>query len=75
MPSKFGIVVSKRLSKLAVVRNRTKRRFTEIIRRNLQHMPYNYLVVIVPTSEALTATHEELSIEINKALQTHFISR
>ncbi|MEA2088332.1 MAG: ribonuclease P protein component [Patescibacteria group bacterium] len=45
--SKFGIIVSNKISKKAVVRNRIKRQIREIIRLNLENIKKGFDIVII----------------------------
>lgn len=50
--SRFGIVVSKKISKSAVTRNRVKRRISEIVRTNLNRNNGFDIVIIAKTGIA-----------------------
>ena len=60
--SRFSVVVSKKVHKSAVGRNRIRRRIYEIIRHELPSIrsPHD-VAVMVFSSEVLTMPHEELS--------------
>lgn len=45
--SRFGFVVSQKISKKAVIRNKIKRRLREIIRNNLDKIKKNYNVIFI----------------------------
>lgn len=45
--SRFGFVVSKRVAKSAVVRNRTKRLFRSLIEQNLSHLLSGYDMLFI----------------------------
>ena len=68
-PTKVGIVVSTKFSKKAVVRNRVKRVFREIIRQNFGKIKPGFWVVLHPSKKSLKVSYEELNIEFNKILQ------
>ena len=59
--SRFAVVVSKKVHKAAVGRNRIRRRVYEVIRQELpkMHMPHD-VVVLVFSSELITLPAEEL---------------
>lgn len=60
-----AVVVSKKVYKKAVGRNRIRRRLYEIIRRELPKLkPDTDLVLIVISAEVLTMDHQQLETEI-----------
>jgi ribonuclease P protein component len=60
--SRFSIVVSKKVLKSAVGRNRIRRRIYEIVRQEMPHFKsVNDVVVIAFTSELATMSSEELT--------------
>jgi len=60
--SRFAVVVSKKVLKSAVGRNRIRRRIYEIVRNELPHFTSVHDVVIIAfTSELATMSSEELS--------------
>ncbi len=74
-PTKVGFVVSNRFDKRAVMRNRVKRIFRELVRQNFAKIKSGYWVVITPRRGCLTKNYEELNAEFNKLLQKIPISR
>ena len=59
--SRFAVVVSKKVHKAAVGRNRMRRRVYEIIRAELPHLaPAHDVVVMIFSSEVITMPHEDL---------------
>lgn len=68
-PSKIGIVVSNKFEKVAPKRNRIKRVFREVIRKNLDRIKPGYWIVIHPRQFAKGKNVEEVSTEFNKILQ------
>jgi len=74
-PTKVGIVVSNKFSKKAVVRNRTKRVFREIVRQNFGRIQPGFWIVLHPSRKSLNASYEELNTEFNKILQKAPFSR
>lgn len=65
--SRVAVVVSKKVLKSAVRRNLIRRRIYEIIRLKLPHLNRAYdIAVIVSSSELLTATHKDLSGQIDQ---------
>jgi len=69
-PTKVGVVVSTKFDKRAVVRNRIKRIFRDIIRKNFESVSDKGLwVVIHPKTACTNVEYEEISSEFNKILQ------
>ena len=65
-----SVVVSKKVSKSAVVRNRIRRRLYEQIRLNSISIKQPYDIVIIAYSDELASLpHEKLSQQINKQLK------
>lgn len=73
---RVSVVVSKKVFKSAVKRNRIRRRIYEIVRHLLPDSPPVDVVISVYSAEALTATHDELAIQLlpllhQAGLKTH----
>ena len=51
--SRFGFVISKKFSKKAVIRNRTKRRLSEIIKAKLLEIKkgIDVIIIVIPGAE------------------------
>ena len=66
---RIAVVVSKKVHKSAVGRNRIRRRVYEILR---QHVPYFTgvydVALIITSSEVLTAPHDELALVVRNLL-------
>ncbi len=66
---RIAVVVSKKVHKSAVGRNRIRRRIYEILR---QHVPYFTgvydVALIITSSEVLTAPHDELALVVKNLL-------
>lgn len=58
--TRFAVIVSKKVSKKAVVRNTIKRRTTEIIRTMLDKVKKGQEVVLLANKEASSAPSDEL---------------
>ena len=58
--SRFGFVVSKKIAKSAVHRNRIKRALRESVRRNLNYFPKGIDVVILTKKSIFKKTTEEI---------------
>lgn len=66
-PARLGMVVSKKVSRLAVQRNRIKRQVRESFRRNRQQMPALDLVVMARYRAAARS-----NAELARSLQQHW---
>lgn len=67
--SKFGIVVSAKVSKKAVVRNRIRRQISEVIRANLDHIGNNVNVAIVANSKIVGKEFTEIKKVVSELLK------
>lgn len=70
LSTRFGVVVSKKVSKSAVVRNRIRRRIYEWIRLNLDRFDSESLVLIFPYTDAIAKIK---SSDLNTQLEQLFI--
>lgn len=66
--SKIAFITSTKVFKLAVDRNRVKRRLRAILRELLPNVPKNVHVLFVVKPEALKAEHAPLKAEIERLL-------
>lgn len=67
--SRFAVVVSKKVMKSAVGRNRIRRRLYEIIRNNLDNIsPGNDVVILVSSPEVRNLPSKELHNAVEKLL-------
>ncbi|MFZ1360822.1 MAG: ribonuclease P protein component [Candidatus Saccharimonadales bacterium] len=67
--SRVAVVISKKVLKSAVGRNRVRRRVYEIIRHRLQHVVYpTDIVLLVFSSEVSTMPHQDLEAVIDQLL-------
>lgn len=68
---RFAVVVSKKVLKSAVGRNRIRRRVYECMRHEQQYIKKDYdIVVIISSSDVRTMPHDELSDTIRNLLQS-----
>lgn len=66
LPAKIGIIVSKKISKLAVKRNRTKRLLRESLRRLIKNAPDGLGLVFLTKKKLLEATQDEVFRETER---------
>lgn len=59
--SRFGFVISRRVSKKAVIRNMLKRRLSEIIRLNLPKIKHGADGVFIPSSGLADKNFQEMA--------------
>ena len=67
-PSSFAFVISKKVSKQATVRNRTRRLFSGSVRELLDNCQPGYEVIFFVKGQALGLNKEEIFTEVEKAL-------
>ena len=68
-PTKIGFIASRKGVGGAVQRNRARRRLREIVRRRWARLPRTgYWLVFIASRAALSAAHEELANDIERAL-------
>src|SRR3989344_4936298 len=67
--SKFAVVVSNKISKLAVNRNRIKRAITDALRINLKKAPEGYDILLETKRSILIKTTEEVVKEVKSFLE------
>ena len=66
---RIAIVVSKKVHKSAVGRNRIRRRIYEILRQQVPHFTGVYdVALIITSSEVLTTPHDELALVVTNLL-------
>lgn len=68
-PTKFGIVTSVKLSKIAARRNRAKRLYRQVIRERINSFGEGNWVVIHPKSKSLEVKYEEIITDFDQAIQ------
>jgi ribonuclease P protein component len=66
--SRFGFVVSKKVSNKSVVRNKIKRQLRNLVKRNLPRVKKGIDAVMVVSPGAQKASFEELSALVEKIL-------
>lgn len=66
---RIAVVVSKKVHKSAVGRNRIRRRIYEILRQQVPHFTGVYdVALIITSSEVLTTPHDELALVVTNLL-------
>lgn len=77
-PSHFGFIISTKISKKAVTRNRIKRIMSEVVRENLNKLKKGCDILFLIKHQAAKITKEELEKEtyeaITKNLQSDIIT-
>ena len=69
--SRFTVIVSNKISKQAVARNKIKRRLREIIRLNISQFKQNYDLIITVLAPAVQATYVDLEKAYLSALKKY----
>ncbi len=67
--SRFGFVVSKKVSKRAVDRNKIKRRAREVIRLHINEIKPGYDIIFFMGNNSLDASYSELELNIKNSLK------
>lgn len=67
-PTRIGIVVGKKVSKLAVKRNGVKRRMRQASRELLKHMAAGWDVIVIARASALDLQAEQFLPELEQLL-------
>lgn len=66
---KFAFIISKKISKLAVNRNRVKRAMSESVRHNVKIVPSGYEFVFLAKKSIVKRSTEEIMEEVRKFLK------
>lgn len=73
--SKLAVVISKKVAKKAVVRNKIRRRFIEAIRQKWQIITPGYNIIITIKSDVSSKNQAEIQAEIlNSLKRAHLIN-
>jgi len=67
--NRFGFVVSLRISKRAVIRNRIRRQLREATRRNLSNIKHSFDVLIIAKPEIINKKYQEIRNELEYLFQ------
>jgi ribonuclease P protein component len=65
-PSRFGLVVSVKVSKKSTIRNQLKRRIREIIRHNLEKIKGGFIVMLIVKNQAVAKKYQEIKEDLEK---------
>ena len=66
--NRFGFIVSQKISKKAVLRNKIKRRLRESVRKKLEKLKQGYDIVFLPSPDIREKNFKEIDQLINKIL-------
>ncbi|MFA6184561.1 MAG: ribonuclease P protein component [Candidatus Shapirobacteria bacterium] len=66
---KFGFIVSKKISKKAVDRNRIRRVLSEVVRKKLEKFENGTRVIFLTKKEILGKKYDEVEKEINRIIE------
>ncbi len=64
--SRFGFIVSQKVSKKAVIRNRIKRRFREVVKGMIKKTNKNTDIILIALPGTETKNFEEIKLTIEK---------
>ena len=67
-PSRFGFIVSKKVSRKAVDRNKAKRKLRNVISEQLENIDYGFDLLILAKKGALSQNFEGVKKEMNSIL-------
>jgi ribonuclease P protein component len=68
-PSRFGFIVSNKISKDAVHRNRVKRALREAVRQSATHIKKGYDVIFLAKTKIVRKSTEEIMREVKVSLK------
>ena len=68
-PSRFAVVVGRKVSKSAVVRNRIRRQIREVLRKELQVVPQGIHGVVIALPGADTMKFQAIREAVQRALE------
>lgn len=66
--SRFGFIVSTKISKKAVERNLIKRRMRDVIEKNLSNIKEGYDIIFIAKPKIISNNYSEIEQRINKLL-------
>lgn len=68
-PSRFAFIVSTKISKVAVDRNKAKRRLREAVKQNIEKTANGYEVIFLAKKKTLEKSSKEISSEVEKVFK------
>ena len=68
-PSRFAFIVSTKISKIAVERNKAKRRLREAVKQHIDKVVKGYDVVFLTKKKTLERRSEDLASEVEKVFK------
>lgn len=72
-PSKISVVVSKKVEKSAVGRNKLKRRIYEAVQKSSKKLEKAYVLMIFPKKTALSLDYKDLEVELLSVFKKGFL--
>lgn len=73
-PIKLGVVVSNKVSRDAVKRNKIKRRYRDILRSRVHLLPGDTWIVLYVNKDNLGRKYEEIRTDVDSTLSKVFIA-
>lgn len=67
--SRFGWVVSLKISKKAAIRNKIKRKLREIVRHNLSNIKPGFDIIIVAKPEIINKNYQDIKNDLENLLK------
>ena len=68
-PPRFAFIVSTKISKVAVVRNKAKRRLREVVKQKIDKVANGYDVLFLTKKKTLEKKSKELAKEVEKVFK------
>ncbi|MEA3449834.1 MAG: ribonuclease P protein component [Patescibacteria group bacterium] len=64
--NRFGVIVSTKISKKAVIRNKIKRRIRAVIKKELEKLKIGYDIVIFSQKAIVDSSYKEIETELTQ---------
>jgi len=68
--SRFAILLSKKLAKKAVERNKIRRKISQSIQESLANLPQHHDIILIPKKEILSTTSSQIRKDLTKSLSS-----